>query len=123
MRRQRYNTHGGKTPTYSIVCDQINSGDLLEALHDDAQECSAEVLGPAVGEDLAERRGVATTVRLGRDGFPNADVRLLHSRIRMRLPVERGDDSESFSVTPMLGQPSGGLRQLQGEMSDWKMQM
>ena len=38
--------------TYGVVRDQVNSGDLLEALDDDTKERTAEVLRASAGEDL-----------------------------------------------------------------------
>ena len=41
------------TGTHGVVSDDVNAGDLLEALHDDSKKGTTEVLGRSPCEDLA----------------------------------------------------------------------
>ena len=70
-----------------VLCDKVDTGDLLEALDDHAQGRTAEVLGSPAGEELPQRRATVTKVRFRRDCFTNAVVRLLHACVCMGLPV------------------------------------
>lgn len=98
--------------THSVVNNEVCAGDLLEALHDNTQADTAEVLAAAARKDVPQRRGICTEVRFRRNRLADAQIRLLDLRIGVRFAVERGDDRKSFRVAPVLGQPPWRFRQL-----------
>ena len=94
--------------THRVIGNNIDSGDLLEALVDDPEESAAEVLRTAVGEDVAEGGTLRSIrARLGDERLADAVVCELHRLRRIVLVLERGDDCESLSVTAVLGKPAG----------------
>ena len=102
----------GRWGTHRVISDEVNARDLLEALDDHSQEGTTKVLRASACENVPKRGSILAKMRFGCDGLSDAPVGLLHLRVGVGLPIQRGDDRQGFGVTSVLSKPSWRLRQL-----------
>lgn len=88
------------------LCDEVDTGDLLEALDDDAEGSTTEVLARALREDLAQRRARRAFAFLDGDGLADTEEGVLHRGGRVLLVLEGADDGQAFLFATLASEPS-----------------
>ena len=91
---------------YYILCDDVYSGNLLEALRSDSKCGSSEVLASSMCEELTQsRRGFFIVTAFDQDCFLNSNECLLNVRIVVRFILECRYHRKCFGVSVMLDKP------------------
>ncbi len=89
-----------------LLCDDVYSGDLLEALNDHSQRSTTEVLVGATREKVPDRRFPRGCTRLSGDSFLDTQIGLLYRRICVVFVFKRTNDRQRFCIATLLRKPS-----------------
>lgn len=101
----------GNQETPNLLCDQIDTRDLLEALVDNTQSRAPKVLAPSVGEEFLQRSFSLLLALVGDDctrnifyenSFTNTVICAKNFGISGRGIVQCRDDSDCFCIAAML---------------------
>lgn len=88
------------------LCDDVYSGDLLEALNDHSQRSTTEVLVGATREKVPDRRFPGGCTRLSGDSFLDTQIGLLYRRICVVFVFKRTNDRQRFGIATLFCKPN-----------------